>query len=473
MRNLFYLFLFPVLFLFAGILHAEKPLTLSLEEAILLSVRQNPNMQTIRLSHVISKFSLWVQQWEFYPHYSFTTSVGAKRDHLNHHSRNGFNFDAKPSISLLTPIGTQLTLSATNAKSRHYTPGLSLTVVQPLLRGFGKAVVEAALHDAKDSELISRLRIEDTLRQTVTTVINAYLDVMMANETINIDKKALSRAENSVKQTQLFIKAGHKAGNDLVTVQANVATARTQLENDKNNLEQAKYALLTAIGLDPNTPVVFSKLDIDALINKYRLPALQEAKRLILQNDIQYQIDQITLHGSNSRALLKAVDNTRWKLNLTASAGRGGGRGFHNLWYGLNHSKGVALELDIPIDNQAAKQGVVNAKIALKQAEIALLKEKWDKETGVINGWNSVVSAKRALGFAEDAEKLQERTYQLSFQKYLHGLIDSLELQSAQVQLIAAQQTLLSARVNYLKALVSLDRLIGRTLITWNVQVRV
>jgi outer membrane protein TolC len=82
------------------------------------------------------------------------------------------------------------------------------------------------------------------------------------------------------------------------------------------------------------------------------------------------------------------------------------------------------------------------------------------------------LSAKRALRFALDAEKLQDKTYQISFQKYLHGLIDSLELQSAMLQLTQAKQTSLSTQINYIKTLVNLDLLIGHTLKTWDVKVR-
>ena len=83
-----------------------------------------------------------------------------------------------------------------------------------------------------------------------------------------------------------------------------------------------------------------------------------------------------------------------------------------------------------------------------------------------------MVSAKRAYAYATDAEQLQEKTYNVSYKKYLHGLIDGLELQTAQLQLIDAQQTLLSAKLTYLKALVDLDFLTGQTLKTWNVEVR-
>jgi outer membrane protein len=316
--------------------------------------------------------------------------------------------------------------------------------------------------------VISRLTIEGTLRTTVTSVINAYLDVMMAEQTIKIDQNALKRAELSVSQTKLFIKAGHKAGNELVTVEANVASAKSQLENDRNNLTQAKYALLTAIGIDPNTDVTFENLNVKTLIQKYHLSTVDQVKTSTLKNDIQYQVDNITLHGSTKRALLLANDNERWQLNLTANAGNIGG----SLFNGPNPNQSIGLSLQIPIDDQASKQAVVGAKIALQQAELGLKQEKWSKETNAINTWNTTLSAKRSLLFAEDAEKLQGKTYHVSYQKYLHGLIDSLELQSAQMQLIQSQQTLLGAEIGYIKALVNMDMLIGHTLKTWDINVR-
>lgn len=440
--------------------YADHPIQLSLDEAILLAVRSHPNVQSSQLTYVAQKFNAYVQQWEFYPHYNLQAGYIAGPNVAN----------ISPSVSLATPIGTQVSLTSTNTYTDRVKPGLSLQIVQPLMRGFGTAVVEAALNNAKDTEEISRLNVEGTLRATITAVIDAYLDVVSAEQFISIDKAALSRAKKSVEQTKLFIKAGHKAGNELVTVQANVASAQTQLINDKNNLIRARYALLTAIGIDPNSSVTFSKIKLDALINKYYLPTLNDTKRLILKNDIQYQVDQITLHGPTSRNLLVAEDNTRWQLNLSAIAATGDATlGFFN---GVNQNRSVGLILQVPIDDQTRKQAVMNAKIALKQAELALKQEKWAKETNAINGWNAVVSAKLSLQYAREAESFQEKTYRVSYQKYLHGLIDSLELQTAQLQLIQSQQVRLNAEIGYLKALANLDFLVGKTLMTWNVKVR-
>ena len=203
---------------------------------------------------------------------------------------------------------------------------------------------------------------------------------------------------------------------------------------------------------------------------------MSAAKDLVLQNNIQYQIGQITLHGQTQRNLKTAQDNTRWQLDFTANAstghgsGRGKASGINSLFNGTNQIQGLSLSLRIPIDDQPAKQALLNAKIALKEAELQLQKSRWEIETSAINGWNNVISAKRSLEFAKDAEQLQEKTYNVSYQKYLHGLIDSLALQSALVSLLEAQEALLRARIAYLKALVNLDLLMGNTLRTWDIR---
>lgn len=478
MRAIRYFLFFCYFFLLSNACaHGSKALTL--DEAILLAVRQNPNIQSSRLDLVSQKFSLWVQEWQFLPHYSLQADATLGR---NHNPINGWkgshNYSVSPGMTWTSPIGTELSLTSTNVDTNHFNPGLALQFTQPLMRGFGTAIVETALHNAQESLQIQKLSIEGTLRTTVTNVINAYLDVIYAEKRLHIDEKALQRAEKSVSDTKLFIKAGRKAGNDLVTVQANVASAKSTLESDKNNLLQTRYALLTAIGLDPNADVHFADLDLDRIIAKYHIPPLPLTKQLTLENDVNYQTQEIMLYGSKARALMVAKDNARWQLNIHGSVSTGGASGggaaagFNSIFNGAYQGQTIGIKLDIPIDNQQLKQSVLDAKIALKQAALAQKQKRWSVETSAINGWNSVNATLRALHYAEDAEQLQERTYNLSYQKYLHGLIDSLELQSAQFSLIQEQQNLLRSRIDYLKALVNLDQTIGHSLKTWNIQVR-
>lgn len=469
-----------IFLLFLPVLCHAAVLSLSLSDAILLAVRENPNVQTAQLNYILQKYALEIQQWQFQPHYNLqATQTTARNYSVTAGGAVTTNVTGiEPAATLLTPFGTQLTLTANNNITNHYNPGVSLQIMQPLLRGFGRPIVEAALYNAMDSEKISRLNITAALRNTATSVINAYIDVVLAEHLLVIDQQALIRAQASVKQTELFIKAGHKAGMERVAVQADVANAEAQIENDKNNLNQRRYELLMAIGLDPNTRIKLHQVDLKQLIRKYSLPTLTDAKQQMLEHDIQYQIDQITLHGTIERSVVAAEDNTRWQLNLTLNSatgyGNGGGAnaGVNSLVNGVNQTNMAMLNLTIPLDDRTAKLALVSAKIARQQAQRALQQEKWSKETGIINSWHNIDSAARSVHFAENAQRLQQKTYQISLQKYTYGLIDSLELQTAQQHYRAAEQALLNAKINYLKFLVNLDLLTGNTLKTWDIKTR-
>ena len=465
-----------------SVCHAEtnKTFLLSLDESILLAVRKNPNVKITQLNQVLQKFALEVQEWEFHPHYLLQASHQTTRTYsVTTHGMVTSNVSGiVPSASLLTPLGTRMTLSAPNNITGNYNPGLTFEVIQPLMRGFGKPIVEAELYNAIDSEKISRLNTEGELRNTVTAVINAYLDVILAKNTLEIDQKAFDREKISYVQTQKFIKAGHKAKVELVTVQAGIAHLRTRIETDKNLLEQARYELLTTIGIDPDTPVVFSSIDVKKLINKYHIPTLMDSKQRILENDIQYQIAQITIEGAEKRAILIAKDNTRWQLDvrLNGSVGNstGGGKhaGINSLVNGVNMTNSSTVNLTIPIDDREAKNQLASAKIALQQAEIALQQQKWIIQKNAINGWRNVFSAERVMEYSRTAEQLQQQNYLINSKKYAFGLIDSLELQTAQIELVSTQKDLADNQIDYLKALVNLDNLTGMTLKTWNIQVQ-
>lgn len=468
--------------LFTALCQAQTPhvLTLSLNDAILLAVRESPNVQKQQLSYLSEKYSLELAEWQFKPHYYFEATKQTSQTYsttatgLVTQNSTGIN----PKATLKTVYGTDITLEAGNNIGKNYNPRVSLSVVQPLLKGFGRPIVEAALLNAMDSEKISRMTVEETLRATVTEVINAYLEVILAEKTLEVDQSALKRAQRSVQQTKLFIKAGNKAGAELLFAEAAVAPLEAKIEGDKNAIAQARMKLLQTIGLDPNANAVFTDINVPALIRKYHIPTLADTKKLVITHDVSYQTAQILYEGATKRSLLAAEDNARWQLDVTANATTGGASGggpnagINSLVNGMNRNDSVILNLKIPIDDQAAKIEVEKAKIALQQAAIGLRTQKWDEETKAINGWNSIFSEERGLKLAEHSEELQQRSYNANELRYRYGLIDSIMLQSVRQDYIASQQAFVTQQISYLRTLVTFDQLIGRTLETWNIQVR-
>ncbi|MCD6039817.1 MAG: hypothetical protein K0S27_1217 [Gammaproteobacteria bacterium] len=459
----------------ADVLH-----TLSLKDAILLALRESPNVQHKQLANIQIKYALELAQWNFKPHYQIAASKLTLQNYSAIHTGEVTQNTTAitPQVTLNTPLGTNITLAASNDFGKNYHPGMSLTVVQPLIRGFGRPIVEAALQDARENVTISHLQMEETLSTTVTSVINDYLSVVSAEKTLEVDQRALKRSQKSVEQTKLFIKAGRKPGVELVTAEADVANTQAKIESDQNFLAQAHAKLLQTIGLDPSSHVVFTDISVAKLIKRYHIPSLDDAKKLVVTHDVSYQTMQIIYEGSKKRSVAAAENNMLWKLDLTAAAATGGGSGvgenagLNSLVNGINRNDSVRLELTVPIDDQSAKIALENAKIALHDAAIGLKEAKWNNETRAIDTWKNVFSAERSLKLSEYAEELQQKAYNISEQKYNYGLIDSIELQLARQQYMLTQQQFVAQQIAYLMALVALDQLTGRTLQTWNIEVK-
>ncbi len=458
---------------------AQPPLTLSLNEAILLAVRDNPDVKKSEFAEVRAKYQVEIEQWKFSPQFAFKATETTSRQYSveSNGQVSQIGTAIQPGVSIKSPIGTDATLTSTNDFSQnHFYPGVTLQVTQPLMRGFGRAIVEQALYNAKDDETSSHLRRESQLRRTITSVIHSYLAVASAEDTLRVDQEALARATQSIMQTKLLIKAGQKAGTELTTQEAGVATNQTTIESAKNDLEEKRYALLQSIGIDPNTPLTVIAINPLALTKKYKVQPLDDAKKIMIEHDVDYRIAEMTLQGVTQRALLAAEDNQRWQLNLTGSVHAGGvgssETGINSVLNGVNQTSQAGLELTIPIDDREAKIAVQQQKIAIREATMDLKQSKWQNETKVINGWNAIYSRERKLRLSEHAETLQKKSYAVSLKKYAYGLINSIELQREQEQLMLRQQELVGDQVNYLQALVDFDELLGSTLKTWNVAMK-
>ena len=99
-------------------------LQLSLRETILLAVRTNPNVQIAELNDVLQKFNVFIQQWAFYPHYGLQLSaLYAQSAALGQPKISSHSYNAEPSITMNTPIGTQISLTSTNTETDRFSTG--------------------------------------------------------------------------------------------------------------------------------------------------------------------------------------------------------------------------------------------------------------------------------------------------------------------------------------------------------------
>jgi len=431
-------------------------------------------LQSAELDRVVQKYAVVVAKNEFEPQFSLTGSLSRTISQSDNSTTGTTSYSITPEASIKTGIGTEFTFTSNNpVVDNQYNPALILKITQPLIRGFGQAVVEASLNNALDSEAINKLNLKNTVITTINQVITNYFAVVQAQKTLVTDRLSLKRYEDTVANDQAMITAGRMARGDIVQAQAQVETQKVSIENDINNIKQAHLTLLDSLGIDIYANVQLPKtIDFrsiaSTLIGKKML-TLNEFNAFALKNNINYQTTGISLKQL-ARDVVVAKDNQRWKLDLTASqtagGGTGGGKnsGLESLVNGRNHATEAELDLSIPIDDVAAKQQEIQTTIALQQANINYKELKKQLEINITNAYNTIQSTRQQVVLAERALALQQRTVEIARIKRNAGRLSTFELLNDQRDLTTADQTVTNSLITYINSLTVMNQILGTTL---------
>src|SRR5262249_20641102 len=133
-----------------------------------------------------------------------------------------------------------------------YNSTFTAQYTQPLLRGFHIDAVRQHLIVPKRNRSISDLQLKATVANTLTSVRNAYWDLVFAADSIAAANKAVDLAHQLVEENQKRMNYGTMTELDLISARAQEATARHQLVAAEGNRRTAEVALkrLLVSGLD-------------------------------------------------------------------------------------------------------------------------------------------------------------------------------------------------------------------------------
>lgn len=433
-----------------------EKLKMTLQDAITLSMRNNPGVQSAKLQRTIDKFSLLVAEREFMPQFTLAFRADWNSDSTQH-------YRAAPAMSYKTPIGTEFSVDADSGFVGNRAVGTTVSVRQPLLRGFSPKVVLANYEDAKDNEKINKLNLKNKLIFTLTSVIQAYHQLVQDYNTLEIDQLALDDSLQTIKNTEMKIKAGKAAATELTQQQAQFANQQLSITRDKNTIERDKQALLILLGLDP-----YADLEIDRKIQieGFSPPGEQKSIELAMANNVEYQEALISLK-QRERQLIVQKNNQWWRLDAVATAAYS----FDQELLSNQNSKEFRLELDIPVDDKSRKQGLINAKIGLEQFNIAFADQKRRLVTDVINAVRDLKAQREQISLAQNGVHYSEKSLEIAQKKFKHGRTTMFEITSLRQTLTQNRLSLIGQQINYLNTLAQFEQSLGISLDRWGLKV--
>jgi outer membrane protein TolC len=462
-------------------LQPDKSLQLSLEQAIRAAVIGSLRLQSTRLNVDSARLGISTAEASFHPSLSLNASRSGGESSVRGTptgSQTTLSTTFGTSITNKFLTGTSVTLSQTATRgddtvtTPSSTSGLTLTVSQPLLRGFGLDVNRASIDQAKNN-LESAVRdLETRIAEVLSGAEGAYLDLLLAVEDLKVRELALERAKDQREINRFLIEVGRLPARELVAAESAVSSAELEVAVAQNTAENARRALLRQLNLDPvgvvlTDPLTFTPVVADPAVS------LEQAMR----RRPELARSRIAVENARLNAMT-AKNGSLYDLNLNASLGSSGA-GSRSLDQTLRRdfdfkdtTWSLGATLTIPLDNAANRNAYLTSLNSLRQAELDLKDTEQTIRLDVDNAIKTLQINASRVGEARRGLKLAEDRLETETVKFREGRATNGDVINARRDLVTAQSGYLQALVAYQKSRISLDQARGTVLDRWNVQVK-
>ena len=375
-----------------------------------------------------------------------------------------------------------------------YRSTFQATYTQPLLRGFKIDNTRQQIQVTRINRDIADIDLRQSITNTVSSVSNAYWDLLYATQTLAVQQQALDLAEDLVRDNQARVEIGTLAPIDIVQAQSEAASRRQALA-------QAEQALATA-------ELVLKQLIVNgtddeywtATLNPVDLPTI-EAQPVDLEVAIRSALDQRTDLARSRRQLdindvnLAAMrNNTLPAVDLVGTyqlQGQGGTRfersglggrvtteipggitdAFDQLFDAEFPVWTVQLQVSYPLGQSAADAALARARLQTQQVQAQLRQLQLQVATEVTNAVVQIQAIDRRIEAAIAARELTEQQLDAEQSRFEAGLTTNFFVVQAQRDLATAQDTELRAILDQQKALVELDRVQRTSLSNAGIQI--
>jgi outer membrane protein len=414
--------------------------------------------------------------------------------------------------------GTALSISYNNTRTDGNNPlnslnpalqsSFSASIRQHLLQGFGRGLNLRLLRTAQNNKKITEEGFRLQVISTVSQIENIYWDLVNAYEAYKVNERSLSLAQKTLSDNQKQVEIGTLAPLDVVRAQSTVASAEQALIASKTNLQLEQLTIKNALtrSLPQNSPLVLADViptDTVQIPDQENLPDVQQLVQTALNNRPDYTQQKITLKNSEinikgaNNGLLPIIDlvgfygassvagvqnplSTCAPGAIPANTGcilpgsinsTGFGDTFTNLFNSSAPDKGVAINIQIPLGNRVNQAIQVRSMLEYRQSQLALKSAENTIIIGIRNDVFTLQNNRASVVAAQKARDLADQTLDAEQKKYNLGASTSLNVLSDQRDLAQAESTLVTAKTNYAKARVLLDRDTAQTLDRYNIKI--
>lgn len=443
---------------------------LSVEQAILLVLENNRDLQAQQMNPVIAGTFERIERGNFDPELFAEFSYGKERSRETAAS-TGTGFDVEGSetaavagIRGTLPTGTAFEAAVeqertiSNRTPELQTARLGLSVTQSLLRGFGPSVNLVSIRQAELGTAASVYELRGFTEALVAAAETAYWNHVLAQLEIEIFEKSLAVARQQKDEVELRIEVGILPEIEAAASRAQVASQEQALIDARSLLEETRLRLLQLISpggrldlqVDTTSEPTIQPVPITDLSDRLQLaersrPDLNEARVRLAQNRLE---TIATRNGILPRLdLFIALGRTGFSDSFSDS--------FREL-DGRTYDFAAGVRLSHILGNRAAEARDLAARASRRQAAHAVENLLQIVRVDVRLAFNEVERSRQQIFATRATRTLREETLSAERERFDVGLSTALLVAQAQRDLLASSIDEVKEIVNYRIALVRL-----------------
>jgi len=363
-------------------------------------------------------------------------------------------------------------------------PSTSVTVTQPLLRGFGPGVNQRFIRIANENRKISRLLFEQQALETVYGASRLYFDLVSLGENVAVKQQALKAARKLQQDDKDQVDVGTLAPIELIRVNALVSSGEFDLTQAQGLYRQQEVIFRNLI-LRTSSPVFTAAFTEIVPTDRIEVPAQLPAQTIdsliaeglarrpdLAQSELQIKTGQISANASRNQALpqLNVYANIETRGSSEQAYEQLGTPGTaipqlpQNFALGGLRTSTIVqggVQLNLPIRNRVAQSDAARDTIQVRQIQARTEKLSSQIRLDIENAQIAVETSFAAYTAARTSRGFQEQLLQAERDKLDVGQSTNLAVLQNEAYLAQAQSTEIAARSNFQKARLELSRALG------------
>jgi len=312
-----------------------------------------------------------------------------------------------------------------------------------------------------DLDLEAGQYILETTKESISiNILNAFLQVLYAEEQVKNSKKQIESTEEQLRLAGERLNLKIIAQSDYAQVKSQLASEKYTLANSESQLSIAKVNLMQLMELPVTPDFNIATPDLDDNINQNRVTDVTSVYETSLSIRPQIQYAAI---NKDITAIDEKIARAGYFPTLSANAGIGSSFVSQTVDPYLNQlSKGirpyVGLSLSIPIyQKKQVKSSISIAKIEYEDAVLSETDTKNELRKNIEQACTDVNSAQ--VEYEASLEQFQAtlEASSLNEEKFNQGLINSVDYLVSKTNLIVAESQLLQSKYKMLFSYKILD----------------